>query len=121
MTPAGNGYPGGEQAAEPHVLSQLLEMLEDSMYPSQREWAADKLATYDWRIHGTVAQALMNSARKDPAATVRAACIRSLGKMNITTVPAITTIQALKTDRDLRVRQEAEQTLVTLIPTGAEK
>jgi hypothetical protein len=122
MTPAaGNSYPGGEQAAEAHVLSQLLEMLEDSMYPSQREWAADKLATYDWRIHDTVAQALMNSARKDPAATVRAACIRSLGKMNITTVPVITTIQALKTDRDLRVRQEAEQTLVTLIPTGAEK
>jgi hypothetical protein len=121
MPSAGNRSAGGEQSAEARALPQLLEMLENSMYPSQREWAADKLATYDWRTHNTVVQALVTAAGKDPAATVRAACVRALGKMNVTTVPVITTIQALKSDHDLRVRQEVEQTLAVLIPTGAEK
>jgi hypothetical protein len=118
---AGNRFSGGQQSAEARALPQLLEMLENSMFPSQREWAADKLATYDWRVYSTVVQALMTSAAKDPAATVRVACVRSLGKMNVSTVAVIGTIQGLKADRDLRVRQEVEQTLATLIPTGADK
>jgi hypothetical protein len=122
MTPAaGQGFAGGQLTPEAQVRGQMLDMLQNSLYPSQREWAADKLAGCDWRIHADVVQALTTSASKDPAATVRAACIRSLAKMNAASMPVITTIQGLKTDNDLRVRQEVQEALAILIPTGAEK
>jgi hypothetical protein len=102
------------------LLPQLLAMMQDSLYPSQREWAAENLATYDWRTHPEIVQALVTSAGKDPAVTMRTCCVRTLAKMNINTMPVITALQGLKSDGDPRVRQAAEDALGSLTP-AAEK
>ncbi len=96
--------------------AEAITTLRDSVYPSQREWAAGRLATLDWRMHSEVVQALTTAARQDPAATVRAACVRSLGSMKVNTMPVISTLQALKTDGDPRVLHEVEQALSVLAP-----
>lgn len=92
-------------------LQALFMVLRDSVYPSQREWAADKLSGIDWRNNPQVVQALLTSAREDTAATVRAGCVRCLAKMNVNTPPVVVVLQGMKNDADLRVRQEIEQTL----------
>jgi hypothetical protein len=107
------------QEMNPHGASgqnvqQMVSTLRDSLYPSQREWAADSLAMVDWRTHPQVVQALMTAAKEDPAATVRAGCVRCLAKLNVNTMPVVTAVQALRSDTDPRVRQEAEQALSKL-------
>jgi hypothetical protein len=113
---AAYAYAGAAQAAQ---AQQVLGVLRDSLYPSQREWAADSLVGQDWRTNPEVLQGLLTAAREDPAPTVRAACVRCLAKMNANTVPVVGTIQALKSDADPRVRSEAEQALGTLTPGQA--
>jgi hypothetical protein len=109
------------QAAQPadtiqsHV-AQMLTTLRDSIYPSQRELAADDLAVCNWKTQPQVVQALMATASKDPAATVRAGCVRSLTKMGAATAPVIAAVQSLKNDPDPRVRIAAEEALGTLVP-----
>ncbi|HXG09462.1 MAG TPA: HEAT repeat domain-containing protein [Gemmataceae bacterium] len=109
--PAARPVPG----AAPDV-SQMLTTLRESVFPSQREWAADKLAACKWQTHPHVVEALVTALKDDPAATVRAACARSLAKMNANTVPVIGALQASKDDPDANVRREAEQALATLVP-----
>ena len=99
-------------------LSQLLQVLRESPYPAQREWAANSLSTYDWRAHPELVQVLLQVAQQDPAAVVRASCVYSLGRMNAACEPVITTMYTLRNDGDPRVRQEVEQTLTRL---GANK
>jgi hypothetical protein len=106
---------------QPQSVPQLLTMLQDSLYPSHREWAADSLASCDWRSHPHVVQALVLAAGKDPAATVRAGCVRALARMNVNTMPVISAVQALRTDTDPRVQYEVERALGTFSPRGAEK
>jgi hypothetical protein len=108
-----------QDTAQP--VPKMLSMLQDALYPSQREWAADNLASCNWQTHPHVVQALVASAGKDPAATVRAGCIRALARMNVNTAPVITTLQVLRTDPDPRVRTAVEEALATLVPTGADK
>ncbi len=94
---------------------QLLAVLRDSMYPSQREWAAESLAEQRGsQSQPQVVQALLSSAKDDPAATVRAASVRALVQLQVNTVPAVVVLQALKADPDIRVRREAEQALPAL-------
>jgi hypothetical protein len=93
---------------------QMLTVLRDSLYPSQREWAADQLASGDWRSRPEVVEALATAARQDPAPMVRAGCVRALAQIQVNTVPVRTAVQALKDDPDPRVRQEAEQALGAL-------
>jgi hypothetical protein len=109
--PAPQG-PSGEMDA-----TRLLGMLRESLYPSEREWAADKLAVVDWRINGQVVQALILGAKEDPAATVRAGCVRSLARMNVNTVPVVAAVNSLKTDTDPRVQREVEHALARLAPS----
>src|SRR5262249_23095943 len=71
--PANPMLSSAQNTAQP--VPQLLNMLQESLYPSQREWAADNLAGCDWRTHPHVVQALVTGAVKDPAATVRAGCV----------------------------------------------
>jgi hypothetical protein len=82
--------------------------------PSQREWAAECLARQDWRAQPQILGALVTAARVDPAAAVRAGCVRALGKMKANTLPVVQTVQSLKSDRDPRVRQEVDETLAAL-------
>ena len=95
-------------------LVQVLKVLRESPYPAQREWASNTLGTYDWRSHPEVVQVLLHGAQQDPAATVRASCVYSLGHMNAASEPVVSTLYTLRNDGDPRVRQEVEQALVRL-------
>jgi hypothetical protein len=98
------------------AVSHNLSTLRDALLPSDREEAAEKLATLDWKTNDVAVQALIQSAKTDPSATVRSICIRSLGKMRVNTMPVVTTIQALTNDGDVRVRTEAQKALAVLAP-----
>jgi|GEM_PF-2524633 len=97
---------------------QMLVALRDSLYPSQREWAVAGLATFDWRAHPEVVQALLTAGRQDPAATVRAACVHHLAKMNVNTMPIVELVQKSRADADPRVRLEADRALSAMQPTA---
>ncbi len=109
--------PAGIRPLPDHV-QQMVAALRDSLYPSQREWAAESMATVDWRAYPQVVQVLTTAAKEDPAATVRAECVRCLAKMKANTAPVVTLVRELKKDADPRVRQEAEQAL-TILAAGA--
>jgi len=98
----------GESAEE---REKLLRVLRDSIYPSQREWAADQLSEYDWKQNASVVDALVAAAKDDPAATVRAGCVRNLTRMHVNTVPVVVAIQSLKADADPRVRTQVQEAL----------
>jgi hypothetical protein len=95
-----------------------LDVLHDSLYPSQREWAAETLSALDWKSNPKVVQAMVAGAREDPAATVRAACVRCLTKMKANSKEVLAAIAALKNDTDPRVRQEADQAILALATTS---
>ena len=59
---------------------QLVAMVHDAPYPSQREWAAEYLAASGWQTNQYVVPALLKGAKEDPAATVRATCVRCLAQ-----------------------------------------
>ncbi|MFO0930366.1 MAG: HEAT repeat domain-containing protein [Gemmataceae bacterium] len=110
-----SGEPGrasiGDQGG---ATAGLIGQLRGSLLPSEREMAADRLTRVDWRAEPQVVGALLTAAKGDPAPAVRAACVRSLGKMNVNLVPVVNVVRTLKADTDVRVRQEVEQTLATL-------
>jgi hypothetical protein len=106
--------PPAGMVAPPPSLPQVLTTLKDSLYPSQREWAAERLSGLDWHTNPQVVQALAQAARGDPAATVRAACVHALAQMKVSTVEVVAVVQGLKDDHDLRVRQEADEALAAL-------
>jgi hypothetical protein len=89
----------------------LVSTLHNSIYPSEREMAADALAGVDARRQPEVVQALVTAARTDPAPLVRVGAVRSLARMRISSEPVITAIKGLKDDPDPRVRQAANQCL----------
>jgi hypothetical protein len=91
--------------------AEAMATLRDSIYPSQREYAAGRLASLEWRSHGDAVQALIAGAREDPAPLVRAACVRALARMQCNSPAVVSTLQALKTDGDPRVLHEVEQAL----------
>jgi hypothetical protein len=92
-----------------------LATLRDCLYPSEREWAVEHLSSCNWKSEPVVVQALMTAAKDDPAPTVRAACVRVLGRMKVNTMPVVETVKRLHADPDLRVRQEVEQALPALL------
>src|SRR5262249_21164890 len=115
--PAPMGYPmqvPAVQAAASDALQQHLLVLKTSSYPSQREWAANNLATFDWRACPQVVEALVVAAKADPPPSVRAGCAYSLARMGVTAETVLATLRQLKTDQDPRVRQEANQALARL-------
>jgi hypothetical protein len=93
---------------------QLIAVLHSSVMPSEREMAVDQLTCFDWRSQPQVAAAIVEAAKNDPSATVRASCVRAMAKMKMNTLPAVQTVQALKNDKDIRVRQEVEQALAIM-------
>jgi hypothetical protein len=97
-------------------IKQWMAILKESIYPSQREWAADQLSACDWHKNLEVVPELLKAAKEDAAPTVRAGCIRCLARMNVNTVPIVLAIQAMKKDADPRVQTEAEQALSILAP-----
>jgi hypothetical protein len=96
-------------------VGQLLMVLRDSVLPSEREMAVDSLARCDWRNQPAIVESLMKAAKLDPAATVRAACVRTLARLKVNTVPVVAAISSLRNDPDIRVRNEVEQALAVLM------
>ena len=96
--------PAGYQQDSGYDLTQLTGILHDSLYPSQREWAAESLASMDWRRQPQIVDVLVERAKNDPAPTVRAECVRSLGRMKADTVGAVEVVKALRSDSDAQVR-----------------
>jgi hypothetical protein len=92
----------------------LLTMLRGSIMPSERELAAEHLSLCDWRYEPQVVNGLVQSAQMDPAPAVRASCIRALARMRVNTMPVVTAVKAMKSDSDIRVRQEVEQALAIM-------
>jgi hypothetical protein len=99
-------------AERPSSVPQLLMTLKDSLMPSERETAAERLSEQNWRTQPQVVQYLMKSAKDDPAATVRAACVHALTQMKPESRDVVALMQQLKSDRDPRVRHEAEEASV---------
>jgi hypothetical protein len=102
------------RSADPHTAQQLIQTLREALYPSQREWAVETLATMDWRTHPQIFDALLNAAREDPAPTVRSCSVRCLAGMNVGSTILAMTLQSLKNDADPRVRYEVEQALAKM-------
>jgi hypothetical protein len=103
-----------QPGCDPQTAQHLMQTLRESIYPSQREWAAEALARIDWRTHPQVFDALLSAAREDPAATVRSCCVRCLANMNVNSQLVTMTLQSLKNDTDPRVRTEVEQALARM-------
>jgi hypothetical protein len=109
MAPVGYAQPQQPASTMPSV-GQMLQMLRESDFPSQREWAAEQLAL-NARSNPEVVQSLVLAARTDPAPMVRVCCVRSLVKMQANTVPVVTAVQELKHDTDPRVRDAVGEAL----------
>ena len=101
-------------ASDSNTLANLVRVLQESPYPAQREWAATNLSTFDWRVHPHLTQVLVQTARQDSVASVRAAAIYSLSRMNVQSEPVLGTLHALRGDADPRVRQEVEQAYIRM-------
>jgi HEAT repeats len=122
MPPA--GMMPGSTAAVPKAASvpQLLATLKDSLYPSQREIAAERLSELDARKNPQVVGSLVKAAKDDPAATVRAACVHALADMKLHTPEVEALVRSLKQDSDARVRHEAEEAMAALgLDTGIQQ
>ncbi len=120
-------YPNGQpvatagESAQPSGVPQLLVALKDSLRPSERETAAEQLSELNWRMQPLVVESLMKSAREDPAATVRAACVHALAHMKVDSPAAVALVRDLRSDRDAIVRQEAEEALHRLGDSGIQQ
>ena len=97
-------------------IQEWMSELANSPYAELREFAAKNLADCDWRTYPPAAQALLTASYKDSSGLVRIACIHSLVKMNVKAPAVVETLEALKTDADPKVRDEASQALVKLGP-----
>jgi hypothetical protein len=113
--PVGGGYPQQmPMLPMPHPAGQMLAMLRGSVMPSERERAVMMLSQFNWHAQPEAVAAIMIAAKSDPAPMVRVSCVRALARMKVNTMPAYETLMELKTDKDIRVRQEVEQTLAIM-------
>lgn len=119
MPPSGYYPPRAPVSSAIPSTVQVMQMLRDSDYPSQREWAADQLSDLNWRTYPQAVAVLVTAARTDPAPLVRVCCVRSLMKMQVNTVPVVSAVQELKSDTDPRVRDAVSEALVSFGLTPA--
>ncbi len=103
--------PAPQADASAAVVAEAISVLRDSFQPEERARAAEALGACDGWASPHVVQALIEAARTDADPPVRAACLRSLSRMNVRTMPVATVAETLRTDPDPRVRTEAEQVL----------
>jgi hypothetical protein len=100
------------------TLKQLITTLRESIYPSQREMAAEGLMAYDWHEYPQALEVLMLTARDDAAPLVRATCVHCLARFNVRSERVRMTLESLRNDADPRVRQEVEEALVKVARAG---
>ena len=112
--PAPTVIPAGYRPGNAYDLTPMVAVLRESLYPSQREDAAEQLGALDWRIQPEILNILVERAREDPAPTVRAECVRSLSRLKANTLPVVETVKRLQSDDDPRVRHEADEAYANL-------
>ena len=115
--PASPVVPAGYRPGNPYDLTPLVAVLHESLYPSQREDAAEQLGALDWRQQPEILDILVERAKQDPAPTVRAECVRSLNRLKANTVPVVEAVKTLEADDDPRVRHEADEAYAALTGT----
>lgn len=98
---------------------EVLAILRDSPYPSQREVAVESLAAANWHTDPNVIPILVETATEDAAPTVRLACVRCLVSMGANTAPVLEALQKLQADPDARVRREVEAARVAFAAPAA--
>ncbi len=104
---------GYRQEVSPELF-QLSVVMRESLYPSQREWAADRLASIDWRRQPQALDVLIERAKQDAAPSVRAECLRSLGRMKCDAPSVVEAVKSCQSDADQHVRQTADDALAKL-------
>ncbi len=108
--------PGLQQSGT--TPTQIIALLQNSPGAQQRIWAAVTLSTCDGWTNPDVMDALVKAAKSDTDATVRATCVRCLGRMNVCTLPVLTAVQEMKKDHDPQVRVEVDAALRQLGEVG---
>jgi hypothetical protein len=103
------GYLPPAPVASP--VEQLTRVLQESPYPSQREWAAQSLSALEARTHAQLVPILQKAATHDPAASVRAGCVHALARLYVAPTAYLSTLETLRADADPRVRAEVEKAL----------
>lgn len=116
--PIGMDRPGAARVSSTPETQQLLLVLRSSLFPSNREWAADQLSGVDANSNPVVVEMLLQSAKNDPAPSVREACVRNLGKMNARSPSVIEALTELQKDENNGVRSEVGRTLSKLQTGG---
>ena len=89
----------------------LMELLQNSGVPAEREMAAIQLRNADSSTHSLVNQALLQAVKSDPAPMVRVAAMQSLTAMKIFTPEVKAALEDAASERDPRVRDEAKVSL----------
>jgi hypothetical protein len=100
------------------TVAQMTRQLQEAMYPSHREWAADQLGSVDARNNPQVISALMLAASEDPSAGVRATAVHSLCRLNANDLAVVRMLQGMRSDTDPMVHSEVEKALSKLAPNG---
>jgi hypothetical protein len=102
--------PPKQLSPEEIVQSKYQHALVEGLRPSEREEAAEMLSALP-HVGPTSITALVTAARQDPAASVRACCVRSLRQINCTDPSYQLALRALRNDADAGVRGEVEKAL----------
>jgi hypothetical protein len=105
-----------KKTLETHTVRVMISQLKDSLYPSQRERAAEGLTSANWKVHPQVVEALCTAALDDPAPAVRGRCAESLAFMNVRSQAALGVIHKLQADKDEAVRSKADEAIKILEP-----
>ena len=109
-----------KKSLEAHSIRVMMVQLKESLYPSQREWAAEGLTSANWKVHPEVVEALCAAALEDPAPSVRARCAQSLAAMKVRSETALGVIHKLQADKDESVRAQADEAFKVLGPEEAQ-
>jgi hypothetical protein len=107
-----------KKSLESHSVHVMVEQLKESLYPSQREWAAEGLTSANWKVHPEIVDALCKAATDDPAPTVRARCIHSLARMEVRSEKSLEAVHKLQSDKDETVRAQADEAMRLLKPAA---
>ena len=94
-------------AGEQSRTAELKDSLKNAERPSQRMEAAEELSKGLYLQSREIKAALMLAATDDPAACVRAACIRCLAQQGVCDEEFTKLIAAAQNDKDESVREEA--------------
>lgn len=108
-------------AQPPVPLQAQLANLKEAIAPSQRELAAMALTLGEHHQKPEVVDAIMTACRTDPAATVRATCIRCLFRLAPEAPQVIPVIEDRRSDKNVEVQKLAKLALEELSRRDAGK